>query len=349
MNKKEKMKAVVYRQAGSPQVLEYAEWEKPVAVDAQVVINVKACGINALDAALRAAENPQVTLPHILGSDISGVVEAVGEDVDDWQPGDAVMVNPLLSCGTCHFCLADRQNLCQQARILGYQSAGGYAQYALVPAANLVRKPENISFIQAAALPLAGMTAHHMLFSKSHLKAGEKVLVLGASGGVGSMAVQLCKAAGAEVFALVGSAQKAEKVEALGADFAINYHDDGWPKQVCEAAQGKTLDLVVDPVGGSYISQSLDLLAAGGRLITLGSSLGGKPSLDSLRPIYKKQLTLTGSFMGSLADLQAVIQMVAHWRVAPLVDRIFPLEEAAFAHQYYERGQHFGKIVLQVV
>ncbi|MBH0196300.1 MAG: alcohol dehydrogenase catalytic domain-containing protein, partial [Nitrospira sp.] len=221
------MKAVLFREHGGPEKLTYGDMPLPAIASGEVLVRVKACALNHLDIWLRQG-NPAypIPLPHVSGADVAGVVEEVGGQVGNIQVGARVVVSPGLSCWTCENCLAGRDNLCSTFGIIGAKTHGGYAEYVKVPFRNVLPMPENLTFEQAAAFPLVSVTASHMLFALAGLQHGETVLIMGAGSGVGSMAVQLAKLAGARVITTVGSDEKIPKAVVLGADAVINHSKD---------------------------------------------------------------------------------------------------------------------------
>jgi len=343
----EHMKAVVYRKVGGPEVLEMITLPKPTPECGEVRIRIKASALNFLDYALRIEDDPDVPMPHILGSDISGDIDMLGEGVKDWREGEPILVSPTTSCGNCYRCRNGEDSLCDLRGILGYQTQGGYAEYIVVPARNLVKKPSILSYEEAASLPLVSATAYRMIYRQGRLRAGEKVLVMGGSSGIGSMAIQLCKAAGAWVVTTVGTEWKVDLAKELGADHVILHKGIDWPKQVLDLTNGYGVDLACDHLGGHFLASCIDLLANGGRLVTIGSTVGSEIKIDNFK-LYRKQASIIGSYMGSIVDLRDVLKLVECNLVRPVVYKVFPLEEAVNAHRYMEERNYFGKIVLTV-
>src|SRR2546429_8532151 len=238
------MKAAIFYQHGGPEVVRYEEAIEPPLNAGQIRVRVKACALNHLDIWIRQGIPAfAVPLPHIGGCDIAGIVERVGDDVEGSAPGDRVFIAPGFSCWRCKFCLSGRDNLCLSYRILGAQVDGGMAEFVSVPAINVIPIPGNLSFEQAAAFPLTAVTAWHMLFGLAKLQPAEDVLVLGAGSGVGSMAVQMAKAAGARVITTVGSDDKVEKAQGLGADVVLNHTRDAIAGGGRRAAGGRGGDV----------------------------------------------------------------------------------------------------------
>lgn len=278
---------------------------------------------------------------------MAGEVAVLGSGVRNWRVGDRVVLNPVVSCGSCRWCKIGRENLCDQVQLLGAHRAGGYAEYICVPTRNLHRQPSNLSFEEAAAVPLVFQTAWHMIMTLGHLQPGEWVLVMAAGSGVGSAAVQIAKLMGALVIATAGDEGKMEKARTLGADAVVNHYDPDWPKQVREITEGYGVDLLIEHVGQAVFEPCVRLLAKGGRLITCGATTGAEVQFD-LRYLFSRELEIHGAYVGRSAELSRVLQLVEAGRLKPVIDSVLPLEEAQEAHQKLEARQAFGKIVLRM-
>jgi NADPH:quinone reductase-like Zn-dependent oxidoreductase len=340
------MKAVIFKQHGRPEQLVYEDVPNPVIGPDEVLIRVKACALNHLDIWIRQGSPAyQVSLPHISGSDISGIVEAVGNHVDGVQVGERVFVSPGVSCWRCEFCLAGRDNMCRSYSLLGAKMWGGYAEYIKVPLRNVLPIPENLSFEQAAAFPLVSVTASHMLFALAGLQHGETVLIMGAGSGVGSMAVQLAKLAGARVITTVGSDDKIPKAVILGADAVINHAKEKVSDRVNLLTEGNGVDVVIEHIGPEVWDTCLRSLSKGGRLITCGATTGAEVQLD-LRYIFSRQLTIKGSYMGTRAELLKAAELMGQKRLIAVIDRTYPLTDARAAQEQMLSRKFFGKIVL---
>lgn len=341
------MKAVVLRRHGGPDVLEAIELPVPEPGPGQVRIEVKAVALNHLDLWVRRG-GPAFHLeyPHRLGSDISGVVHAVGAGVDDLEVGTRAVVNPGLSCGVCQACLHGRDNLCPRYGILGETRSGGYGQFLVVPRQNVAPYPGELSFPEAAAPLLTFLTAWQMLVGKAQVKPGESVLVQGAGSGVGVAAVQIARLHGARVIATAGTDEKLERLRQLGADEVINYATADFVAEVKRLTDRRGADVVIEHVGGETFASSIKATASGGRVVTCGATAGPKPAID-LRHVFFRQIAILGSTMGSKGDLLEVIAHLAAGRLRPVIDRVLPLEQAAEAHRVLEARAAFGKIVLE--
>jgi NADPH:quinone reductase-like Zn-dependent oxidoreductase len=342
------LKAVLFRQHGGPDKLSYEDIAAPKIGAQDVLVRVKACALNHLDIWIRQG-NPAypMPLPHVPGSDIAGVVEQVGEQVEGVTVGDRALVSPGLSCWRCDQCLAGRDNLCRSFGIIGAITHGGYAEYVKVPFRNVLQIPGNLSFEQAAAFPLVSVTASHMLFALAHLQLGETVLIMGAGSGVGSMAVQMAKLAGARVITTVGSDDKIPKAVVLGADAVIHHGREKVSERVRLLTEGRGVDVVIEHIGPDVWDSCLESLVKGGRLITCGATTGGDVKLN-LRYIFSRQLTIKGSYMGTRAELVKATELMGQGRLIPVIDRTYPLQEAKAAQEQLISRKFFGKIVLTV-
>jgi NADPH:quinone reductase-like Zn-dependent oxidoreductase len=340
------MKAIAIRSHGGPEVVNLEDLPDPQPRPGQVVVAVKAAALNHLDIWVRKGW-PGLTLsfPHVLGSDVAGVVEAVGPGVDGVKVGDAVVVNPSLGCGRCERCLAGQENLCRKFSILGEHVSGGQAQKLAVPARNVLPKPPRLSFEEAAAVPLTFMTAWHALVQRANVRPGETVLVHAAGSGVGVAAVQIAKLLGARVIATAGSDAKLEKAKALGADEVVNYEKQDFSKEVKRLTDRKGVEVVFEHVGKTTWEKSILSAAIGGRITTVGATTGFDPLTD-LRHVFFRQLSILGSTMGTAGDLLEVLRFVGEGKLRPVVDRVLPLAEARAGQGLLSERAQFGKIVL---
>jgi NADPH:quinone reductase-like Zn-dependent oxidoreductase len=268
------------------------------------------------------------------------VVESVGEGVDASLVGREVVINPSLDWGPDDRCFGP------DYRILGMPDAGTYAQKIAVPAGNLQPKPAGLSFEEAAAVPLAGLTAYRAVVSRAKLQAGETVLIPGIGSGVATMALLFAKRIGARAIVTSGHDSKLERAKRLGADAGFNYKTGDWVAGVREATGGQGPDVVIDSVGGNTFAQCIEALKPGGRLATFGATTG--PTQLEIRRLFWKQLSLLGTTMGTPAEFAAMLDLFGDGGLKPVVDRVFPLAEAAAAHKHMEAAEQFGKIVLAI-
>ena len=342
------MKAIVFQQHGGPEVLKYTDAPDPAPRPNEVLVRVKACALNHLDLWVRRGlPNVPIPLPHIPGSDIAGEIAQIGADVTTVRVGQRVVLAPLVSCGKCPACIAGLDNRCRQATNLGYMIDGGCAEFVRAPEVNCLPYPENLGWEEAASVPLVFQTAWHMLIARAELQPGEDVLILGAGSGVGSAAIQIAKFCGARVIATAGSDEKLAKARDLGANHLINHKTQKIRDEVRRITNKRGVDVVFEHVGAATWDDSLASLAPSGRLVTCGATTGYDAKVD-LRFLFSRQLSLLGSYMGTKSELLTVIKLFATGKLKPVVDRVFPLAEAAAAHAYLESSSQFGKVVLSV-
>ncbi|MDQ3755200.1 MAG: zinc-binding dehydrogenase [Acidobacteriota bacterium] len=340
------MKAVIFTQHGEAEVLTYTDAPEPRIKANDVLIEVRACALNHLDVwARKGLPGIEIPLPHILGNDIAGIVREAGALVDWVKAGDEVMLQPGVSCGHCIECLRGQDNLCPQYDILGYRRDGGYAEFVAAPGVNVIPKPANLSWAEAAALPLVTVTAWHMLVTRANVQPGEDVLVHAAGSGVGSIGIQIAALRGARVIATASSDEKLEKARALGAHETINYTRADWSKEVRRLTEGRGVQVVFEHTGAETWPDSIKVLAKNGRLVTCGATSGYDARTD-IRQLFYRHLNLLGSFMGSKAELLDAMKFIERGQIRAVVDRTLPLTEARRAHELMEDRAQFGKLVL---
>ena len=339
------MKAVRIHHFGGPEVLMYEDVPDPQPRKDQVLVRVKACSLNHLDVWVRKGL-PGVKLPHILGSDIAGEVAEVGEYVSGFTVGQRVLVAPMHFCGHCLKCLAGLQNQCREFTVLGNGVDGGNCELIAVQPASVIPIPDSLDFNQAASVPLVFVTAWHMLVGLAAVRPGQTVLVLGASSGVGIAAIQIAKLFHCRVITTAGDEAKLEKGRALGADYGINHYQQKISEEVRKITNKEGVDIVVEHVGAATWDESLRSLKSGGKLMTCGATTGPTVSLD-LRHLFARQLSLLGSYMGTMGELHEVLRHVFSGRLKPVVDRVFPLSEIRAAQEYLEKSQMFGKVIVR--
>jgi len=324
------MKAAVIEKQGGVDGLIYREWPDPVPGDDEVLVRVRACGLNHLDIFVRRGmPDFPVPIPFISGGDIAGEIVAAGERVPAERVGTRVLVDPATPAG-----------------MLGEEVPGGMAELVAAPASHVIEIPDAVSFVEAACLPVAYGTARRMLLGRGALKPGERVLVLGASGGVGNACVQIAHNTGASVIAAAGNAEKLERLRELGADHLINYRDEDFSREAWRISGKKGVDMVVNFTGGETWVPSLRALRRQGRLLTCGATAGFDPRTD-LRYIWVRELNIMGSNGWQTADLSALLRDVEAGRIKPVVSRILPLSRAREAEELIEGRNIFGKVILQ--
>ena len=342
------MKAVLLTAFGGVENLKYTEdFPKPEPKENEVLIRVKAVALNHLDIWVRTGALPvKPQLPHILGSDVSGVVEKVGSLVKNIKEGDEVIVAPGLSCGVCWDCQSGWDNHCKDYDILGLRSKGGYAEYVVVPERNVIKKPKNLSFEEASSYPLTFLTVWNALVNKGEIKPYHKIVIWAGSSGVGVAGIQIAKSFGAFVIATAGNEEKMRKCKELGADIVINHYKEDVVKKVREIFK-EGVDIVVDHIGSKTFWKSVEMLRKGGKLVFFGTTTGSEAKID-IRYTFVREIQLIGVYMGKRADLFKITELFERGVYKPVVDKVFPLEKAGEAHEYLEASKHFGKVVLKV-
>jgi NADPH:quinone reductase-like Zn-dependent oxidoreductase len=338
------MKAVVMHEYGGPEVLRYEDVADPKPRKDQVLVRVRACALNHLDIWVRTGITKS-PLPHIPGSDVAGEIAEVGEYVTGLRAGQRVLLAPMTFCNHCEACTAGRQNECPEYSVLGNRNDGGDCDLVAVPAVNVIPIPDSLGFNEAASVPLVFLTAWHMLVGRAGIRPGQTVLVLGANSGVGIAGIQLAKFFNTTVIATAGDERKAEGARKLGADFVIDHYKQKISDEVRRITSKRGVDIVMEHVGKSTWEESLKSLRPTGTLVTCGATTGPDVGMD-LRFVYSRQLTILGSYMGTMGELHQVLKHVFSGKLKPVVDRAFPLKEAKAAHEYLEQSQMFGKVVL---
>lgn len=343
------MKAILFHQHGGPEVLQYADFPAPEPGPGQVLIRLRAAALNRLDLWVRQGwPGIHLEYPHIPGADGAGEVASLGEGVKEFAVGDRVVINANLGCGRCDYCLAGKDNLCRTWRLLGETVRGTYAEYVVVPAGNILRLPDGFDYHAAAAAGLVFQTAWHSLITRARLKAGETVLIVGASGGVNTASIQIAKLAGARVLVVGSSPIKVALAQSLGADEVIDRSKEAnWARAVFEATGRRGTDVVVDNVGAGTLPMSLRAAGKGGRILTVGNTGGPTFEIDN-RFVFGKHLSILGSSMGTRTDFATVMALVFEGRLRPVLDRQFALQEAAAAQARLAAGDQMGKITLAI-
>ena len=342
------MKATLFRQHGGPEVLEYTDFPSPEPKAGEVLVHLRAAALNRMDVMVRNGwPGLKLDLPHINGADGSGEIAGLSNGVTEFEIGDRVAINANLGCGKCEFCINGQDNMCREWHLLGETIRGTYAEYICLPVRQLYKMPNNFDFHASAAAALVYQTAWHSMVKRGNIKAEETIAIVGAGGGVNSASIQVGKYLGARVVVIGSNAKKLKEAESLGADILIDRSkEEDWSKAVFISTDKRGVDAVVDNVGTTF-PLSLRALRKGGRLLTVGNSGGPRFEIDN-RYVFAKHLSIIGSTMSTLSDFAEVMDLVVAGKLKPVIDKKFPLKEAAAAQERLWRGENFGKITLDI-
>ena len=342
-----KMKAVIFRKHGATTELEESYVPVPELGKKDVLVKVKACAVNHLDLwTLAGMPGIKISMPHILGCDIAGEVVEKGKKVHGIPLHKPVIVAPGISCGQCGYCRSGWDSLCAKYEIIGFQNNGGYAEYVKVPPRNIIPVTGKLGMESWAAVPLAFLTAWHILVTRAGLRKKETVLIQAGGSGIGSAAIQIAKLLGARVITTVGSEEKAKHAKALGADEVIQYRQKDFQTEVMRLTKSEGVDVLFEHIGGDTFTKSVLCLKKKGRIITCGATTGRNVSFD-LRYLYTHQLSVLGSYMGGILELKRIIRRIQDGRLRPVIDQVFPLREARQALNRMAARENFGKIILK--
>lgn len=341
------MQASVLAQRDGRSVIEVQTLPDPEPGPGEALLEIRAAALNHLDLYSRSQHRAKPRSEAvIIGSDAAGVVRATGSAVEGLEPGEAVVLDPGLSCGACELCEQGEESECPAFDLVGRGVPGTFAELVVVPAANLAPKPEHLDFEQAAALPLDHLTAWRMVRTRGRLRAGETVLIHGIGGGAALAALQIAKLTGAEAIVTSSSDEKLQRARAIGADETINYQTrPDVARATHELTDGRGADLVIDTVGSATLAESLSAARNGGRVVLCGATTGAEGTFD-IREVFWRQLSILGSTMGSRADFREMLATASQQRLVPVVDSVWHLSELEPALDRLERAEQFGKIVL---
>lgn len=341
------MRAMAFARTGGIDVIEPMDLSTPDVGPDDVLVRVRACGMNHLDLWVRQGLPMQIPMPHIGGSEIVGEVVQVGYEVEHLKHGQHVMIAPNQGCGDCPECQRGNDPACPDFCIPGEHSQGGFCEYAVARARHVIALSDSWSLAEWAAAPLTFLTAWSMLHRHGRIAPGDDVLVQGAASGVGSAAIQIAKLAGARVLTTASSESKQKLARDLGADVVIDYTKQSFAEVVKNETRGRGVDIVIEHVGQAAWKDSLKCLAHGGRLVTCGATTGPKVELD-LRFFFIREIEVVGAFMGRRGELDQVMKLLDRKLLRPVLDRTFPLENLRDAHQYLEERKQLGKVVIEV-
>jgi NADPH:quinone reductase-like Zn-dependent oxidoreductase len=344
------MKAAYINKHGDLNQVRIGEIETPKIGPNEVLIEAKFGALNHIDLFLvQGWPGLELSMPHVLGSDGSGVVKEVGSEATNINTGDEVTINPGLSCGKCEMCLSGQQVFCKHFSILGENQWGTYSEYFKVPEINALKVPKGFPLDKAAAAPLTFLTAWRLLTTQANVHQGEYVFIHGAGGGVSTAAIQIAKILGATVITTTSTPEKMEKAKDLGADYVINYKENpDYSKFVYkELTKRRGIDVVVDSIGKATFKTSLHLLRPGGRLVIPGATTGPISEVD-IRQIFWKQISIIGSTMSNQSEFLAVMKLIFEGKLNPIVDKLFPLDQIIEAEKYLGEGRQFGKVLLEI-
>lgn len=347
------MKAAVFREYSKDpmKVVKIEDIDVPKIKPNEVLIKVEAAAYNYNDLWAIWGEPIKTPLPHISGSDVAGTIVEVGSDVQKLKVGDRVVSHSNLSCRVCDACTSGREFDCNDRLVWGFQTGplwGGFAQYTRLPEVNVVKIADNVSFNDAAAVSMVGMTSWHMLVGRAKIKPGQTVLIMGGGSGVGMVGIQIAKLYNCTVIATAGNKDKMDKCIGLGADYVVNHREPDWYKKVRgimkEMGRPAGVDVVFEHIGKSVFPQEVGLLNMGGTLVSTGATTGYDSALD-LRYLFFKGINLLGSTQGTKAELEQVMHWVSKGKIKPVIDTTLPFSEMAKGHVMMAEAQQFGKIL----
>ena len=340
------MKALHFLEHGGIENLKFGEVDDPKQAPGQALVRVKACALNHLDLwVLKGLKGLELEMPHIGGSDISGVIE---ESTEKFKAGTRVVINPGVLSENDSFRKENLDSLSPNYKIIGEHLKGGFSELISVPEENLYVIPDEINFESASAPLLVGLTAYRMLVRVANIKKDDKVVVVGAGGGLNSFAIQLASHLGATVIAITSTEAKEEKALKLGAKMALNYkRKKEWGKEVLRVTEGLGAEIIVDNVGAASMPQSLIAAKPGGAIVTVGNTSGPKLTIDN-RYIFSKQIKILGSTMGSKQDFEELLPLLWSGKLKPVIDSVIPLSEGKAAYERLASGEQFGKIILKI-
>lgn len=343
------MKAAVFRAHNRDpnRVVKIEEIDVPKINPNEVLIKVESASYNYNDLWAIWGDPIKIPMPHISGTDIAGTIVDVGENITSLKIGDRVVSHANLSCRICNMCTSGREYDCEKRQVWGFQTGplwGGYCQYTHLPEVNVNKISDNVSFDDAAAISMVGMTSWHMLVGRANIKPGQTVLIMGGTSGVGMVGIQIAKLYNCNVIATAGNQQKMEKCLELGADSVVNHRESDWYKKVRELTKKKGVDVIFEHIGKSVFPQEVSLLRMGGTLVSTGSTTGYDSEID-LRYLFFKGITLMGATQGTKAELEEVMYWTSKGKLKPLINVILPFSDMVKGHIMMANGEQIGKTI----
>ncbi|WP_415312518.1 zinc-binding dehydrogenase [Candidatus Nitrosocosmicus sp. FF01] len=343
------MKAAVFREHNKDpeKVVKIEDIDVPKIKPNEVLIKVEATSYNYNDLWAIWGSPIKVPMPHISGTDISGTVEEVGEEVTSVRKGDRVVSHGNLSCRICNLCTSGREYDCERRQVWGFQTGplwGGYCQYAHLPEVNIVKISDNISFEDAAAISMVGMTSWHMLVDRARIKPGQNILIMGGTSGVGMVGIQIAKLYHCSVIATAGNKQKMDKCLEIGADHVVNHREADWYKKVRDITNKKGVDIVFEHIGKTVFPQAVALLRMGGTLVSTGATTGYDSAID-LRYLFFRGINIVGATQGTRAELENVLFWTANKKIKPIINAVLPFQNMVKGHVMMMNGDQIGKTI----
>jgi NADPH:quinone reductase-like Zn-dependent oxidoreductase len=342
------MKAIILNENGGIDKLQYrTDFHVPEIKPGEVLVKVKATSINRADLVIREGyPGLKLNFPHILGGDIAGVVEKTGSEVKNFKVGEPVVSWPIIACGKCEWCRKGRDGLCYNWKYFGMHIKGSYAEYAAVPKNSLISLPENVSFEDAACLPVAGLTAYHAIVSVGNLKKGDDFFIWGGTSGLGMIAIQIAKSIGCRIFATAGKPEKIAKLKEMGVDYVFNhYQDDNIVETVLNATENHGVDVVLDYIGPATHDRSFRMVKKGGKILWCGI-MTGRETTVSIHQTYLRHISLLGLYLGDKHELRELVNMCLLGKVKPYIHETLDLKDAGKGHKMIEEGNVMGKVVM---
>ena len=343
------MKAAVFREYNKDptKVVKLEDIDMPKLKPNEVMIKVESASYNYNDLWAIWGDPLKVPIPHISGSDVAGTIVETGEDVTKFKVGDRVVSHSNISCRVCNMCTSGREYDCNDRLVWGFQTGplwGGFAQYTHLPEVNVAKIPDNISFDDAAAISMVGMTAWHMLVGRAKIKPGQTVLIMGGTSGVGMAGIQIAKLYNCTVIATAGNAEKMDKCSEIGADYVVNHREADWHKKVREITKKQGVDVIFEHIGKATFAQEVALLKMAGTLVATGATTGYDSTID-LRYLFFKGTNLLGSTQGTKAELEELIYWTGKGKIKPIIHTILPFSDMVKGHIMMANAEQIGKIL----